>query len=189
MPNGNVPGTSDDEWGNSAYGQVETWMMNQVIPTIDSDYRTLGAEFRGIAGLSSGGFGAVNIAIHNPTQFSWAASYSGYFVGLSGVFGSMWKANSPFYTAATVPASEQFPLYLGAGLTDTLYRPDTVQFASKLTAIGWTDYQLQSVAGGHGWVAWEPEFVNSLTWLGELWGPDPWIAVTSAGSPTLARIG
>ena len=147
--------SNDTEWGNSSQGDVETWLIDQVIPAIDNQYRTLGAAYRGIAGLSSGGFGAVNLAVRNPTDFSWAAGYSGYYVGRSGIFGSAWRANSPLYTAAAVPAAERMPLYLGAGSQDYDFRPGTLQFAATLKSIGWTDYDLQTVPGGHGWVAWQ----------------------------------
>jgi len=174
LPNGNEPNSNDTEWGNSSLGNVETWLVEQVVPAIDSQYRTLGAAFRGIAGFSSGGFGAVNLAIRNPTVFRWAGSYSGYFVARSAIFGSTWRANSPLYTASGLPASDRMPLYLGAGAQDYDFRPDTVQFATALRSMGWFDYELQTVAGGHGWGAWNAELVQSLTWLGQLWGPEPW---------------
>lgn len=188
LPNGNEKYSNDTEWGNSSQGDVETWLMDQVIPAIDSQYRTLGAAYRGIAGLSSGGFGAVNLAIGNPTDFSWAASYSGYFVGRSTIFGTAWRANSPLYTAAGVPAAERMPLYLGAGSQDYDFRPGTLAFAATLKSIGWTDYDLQTVPGGHGWVAWSAEMVQSLTWLGQIWGPTPWYAPPAqiGGPPAVA---
>jgi enterochelin esterase-like enzyme len=199
LPNGNDPGTSDPEWGNTSHGAIETWLIQQLVPAIDFDYRTLGPGYRAIAGYSSGGFGAVNLAIRNPGVFSWAGSYSGYFVGPSSAFGSAWRANSPLYTASGVPASSRIPLYLGAGATDTTFRPDTIQFAATLSAIGWTDHDLQTVPGGHGWVAWQEELVDSLNWLGELWGTTPWVtpastpaatpSPTPTGSPAPARAG
>lgn len=188
LPNGDEQGTSDPEWGNTVHGSIETWLVQQVVPTIDFDYRTLGARCRGIAGYSSGGFGAVNLAIRNPTVFSWAGSYSGYFVGPSAAFGSAWRANSPLYTASKVAVSNRIPLYLGAGSTDTTFRPDTTQFAATLSAMGWTDYDLQTVPGGHGWVAWQEELVSSLTWVSTLWGPTPWVVPVTqpAGTPSPA---
>jgi len=191
LPNGNEPNSNDTEWGNSTLGDVETWVVNQVVPAIDSQYRTLGAAFRGIAGFSSGGFGAVNLAIRNPTVFRWAGSYSGYFVGRSAIFGSAWRANSPLYTASALPAADRMPLYLGAGAQDYDFRPDTLQFATALRSIGWFDYELETVAGGHGWVAWNAELVQSLTWLGQLWGPEPWITPVPgpAGMPAQAVAG
>jgi len=180
LPNGNTPQSTDTEWGDSSSGDVEAWIVNQVVPSIDLQYRTLGAAYRGIAGLSSGGYGAVNIAFQNPTVFDWAGSYSGYFVGRQATFGSAWRANSPLYTAAGVPVAERMPLYLGAGNTDYVFKPDTVQFAATLTRLDWPDVDLATVPGGHGWVSWTPEMVQSFTMLGQLWGPEPWL---TPGSP------
>jgi hypothetical protein len=72
------------------------------------------------------------------------------------------------------------PLYLGAGSTDYVFKPDTVQFAATLRALDWPDVDLQTVPGGHGWVAWTPEMVQSFTMLGQLWGPEPWLTPVSA---------
>ena len=191
LPNGNTPRSTDTEWGDSSSGDIEAWIVNQVVPSIDLQYRTLGAAYRGIAGLSSGGYGAVNIAFQNPTVFSWAASYSGYFVGHEATFGSAWRANSPLYTASGVPVAERMPLYLGAGSTDYVFKPDTAQFAATLTALGWPDVDLQTVPGGHGWVAWTPEMVQSFTMLGQLWGPEPWLTPVSPPqtAPAVAAAG
>jgi enterochelin esterase-like enzyme len=189
LPNGNTAQSTDTEWGDSSAGQIESWIVNQVVPAIDSRYHTLGAEYRGIAGLSSGGYGAVNIAFQNPNVFSWAGSYSGYFVGRSATFGSAWKANSPLYTASTVPVADRIPIYLGAGSTDYLFKPDTTQFAATLKYLGWPDVDVQTVLGGHGWAAWQPEMVQSLTSLGQLWGPEPWAEPLGPPAVAAARDG
>ena len=186
LPNGNTAQSTDTEWGDSSSGDIESWIVNQVVPTINGQYRTLGAAYRGIAGLSSGGYGAVNIAFQNPTVFSWAGSYSGYFVGRVATFGSAWKANSPLYTASSLPVAERMPLYLGAGSTDSVFKPDTVKFAATMTALGWPDLDFQTVPGGHGWVSWTPEMVQSFTWLGQLWGPEPWLTPVSPPQTTPA---
>jgi enterochelin esterase-like enzyme len=191
LPNGNTAQSSDTEWGDSPSGDIESWIVNQVVPSIDTQYRTLGALFRGIAGLSSGGYGAVNIAFQNPTVFSWAGSYSGYFFGHLATFGSAWKANSPQDTASTLPVAERMPIYLGAGSTDYVFKPDTVQFAAALTALDWPDVDFQTVPGGHGWVSWTPEMVQSFTMLGQLWGPEPWLTPVSPPQtlPSVAAAG
>ncbi|MGD1054145.1 MAG: alpha/beta hydrolase-fold protein [Candidatus Dormibacteria bacterium] len=186
LPNGNTVQSTDTEWGNSPSGDVESWIVNQVVPAIHTEFNTLTA-YCGIAGLSSGGYGAVNIAFQNPTVFSWAASYSGYFVGHSATFGSEWRANSPLYTASTLPIAERMPIFLGAGSTDYDFKADTVQFESTLYGLGWPQVDYQMVPGGHGWVAWQNEMVLSLDWLGELWGPDPWSA--PLGPPYLTSAG
>lgn len=110
--------------------------MNTLVPTIDAQYRTLGAARRGIAGLSAGGFGAVNIAIHHPGLFSWVGSYSGVFMAPNNLFGAESDANSPELTAPALPAAERFPLYLGGGAQDTEILPDTEQFIATVQGLG-----------------------------------------------------
>jgi enterochelin esterase-like enzyme len=179
-PDGNGPRGQDTEWGNSAQGEVESWLVERVVPFIDSQYRTLGAPYRGIAGLSSGGFGAVNLAFRHPAVFRWAASYSGYFSARPDIFGSRWPANSPRLTAASLPTALRMPLYLGWGAQDRGFALATVQFVSLVRRLHWPAVDSNEVPGGHGWQAWQPELVNSLLWLGRLWGPQPWGASTAA---------
>ncbi len=175
MPNGNGANGADTEWGNTPRGNIEIWLVDQLVPAVDARYHTLGAAYRGIAGLSSGGFGAVNLAVRNPAVFRWAASYSGYFSARPGLFGASTQANSPLYTAPLLPAGERMPLYLGYGTGDVTFRAATEQFAATLSASGWPQLDVSSVPGGHGWQAWSAELVQSLTWLGHLWGPTPWL--------------
>jgi len=172
-PDGNGPRGQDTEWGNSTHGNVESWLVQRVVPFIDSQYRTLGAPYRGIAGLSSGGFGAVNLALRNPAVFRWAASYSGYFSARPDIFGPLWAANSPQLTAASVPTALRMPLYLGWGAEDRAFAQATLQFASLVGRLRWPAVDTNEVAGGHGWQAWQAELVNSLVWLGRLWRTQP----------------
>ncbi|MFE9425885.1 alpha/beta hydrolase [Kitasatospora sp. NPDC006697] len=56
----------------------ENFHINQVIPFIDANLRTIAArEGRSIAGISMGGFGAVHYAERHPGLFSQVASLSG----------------------------------------------------------------------------------------------------------------
>jgi enterochelin esterase-like enzyme len=180
MPDGNGAHGADTEWGNSSRGDIETWLVDQLVPAVDARYRTLGPTFRGIAGLSSGGFGAVNLAIRHPTTFRWAASFSGYFMAPTSVFGAAAAANSPQLTAPRLPRAERMPLYLGYGTADSSFRAATERFAATLRRIGWSHLDVSAVRGGHGWQAWSAELVQSLTWLGRLWGPSPWLASGSS---------
>jgi len=176
MPNGNGVNGADTQWGNTPRAAIETWLVGQLVPAVDAQYRTLGAPYRGIAGLSSGGFGAVNLAVRNPSVFRWAASYSGYFSAPLWLFGASAQANSPQYTAPLLPAGQRMPLYLGYGTGDVTFRAATEQFTATLRASGWPQLDVSSVPGGHGWQAWSAELVQSLTWVGHLWGPTPWLA-------------
>lgn len=48
-------------------GEWETFLLRELIPLIDRDYRTTAS--RGIAGHSMGGFGAIRLAMRNPDVF------------------------------------------------------------------------------------------------------------------------
>ncbi len=165
--------TADDSWwGDTALGDtVESWLVDSLVPTVDTRHRTLGARYRGIAGLSAGGFGAVNISLQHPGLFSWVASYSGVFTAPADLFGAAAAANSPQLTAAAVPAAERVPLYLGQGADDTEFGPDTTRFVATVQALGWAPLHTEVVPGPHGWEAWTVEARDSLTWLGTLWVP------------------
>ncbi len=161
----------DSWWGNDAIGDtVESWFVGQLVPTIDARYRTLGARYRGIAGLSAGGFGAVNLSTRHPGMFSWVASYSGVFTAPEDLFGAATAANSPQITVASLPASERPPLYVGGGAEDSEFLPDTWAFIGLVESLGWAPLQTDLVPGPHGWQAWQAEARDSLAWLAEVWG-------------------
>lgn len=65
--------------GRSGYrGDVEKMIVDELIPRIDSEYRTVArAESRGVAGFSMGGAGAVYLSIRHPELFSVAGSMGG----------------------------------------------------------------------------------------------------------------
>ncbi len=172
LPDGDGSTTADSEWGDTAKGgDIEDWLVDRVVPAIDGHYRTLGAKYRGIAGLSSGGFGAVNLALRHPEQFSWAASYSGFFNARPDLFGSTAAANSPAQTASTLANSERMPLYIGVGTIDREFVGDNRSFVNQLRRLDWPLLQTEVVPGGHGWQAWRQQLVDSLEWLGRLWTP------------------
>jgi enterochelin esterase family protein len=71
-------------WGGAQYldspalGDYETYLVCEVLPAIDARYRTIAArEARAIGGKSSGGFGALVLAMRNPDFFSAVACHAG----------------------------------------------------------------------------------------------------------------
>jgi len=59
-------------------GRYHTYLCNEVVPFVDERYRTLpGAEHRGIAGKSSGGYGAMVTAMLRPDLFGGLATHAG----------------------------------------------------------------------------------------------------------------
>ncbi|HEX2910347.1 MAG TPA: alpha/beta hydrolase-fold protein [Chloroflexia bacterium] len=66
------------QYVNSATtGQYEDYVVKDLVPYIDQKYRTLGAGSRAVAGKSSGGFGAVRLAMRHPDIFAAFASHAG----------------------------------------------------------------------------------------------------------------
>jgi enterochelin esterase family protein len=71
-------------WGGAQYldspalGNYETHVVREVIPSIDAHFRTIAArEARAVGGKSSGGFGALVLAMRHPDLFSAVASHAG----------------------------------------------------------------------------------------------------------------
>lgn len=67
-------------WVNQPRGQAqwETFHVNQLIPWIDANLRTVAdGKKRAIGGFSMGGYGAMHYAFKHPGTFAHASSYSG----------------------------------------------------------------------------------------------------------------
>jgi S-formylglutathione hydrolase FrmB len=63
---------------SSATGRYEDYIINEIVPFIDSNFRTIPeATSRCIAGKSSGGFGAMWLAMRHPDVFRLMVSHSG----------------------------------------------------------------------------------------------------------------
>lgn len=69
------------DWYNNSHGgppKWETYHIDQLIPWIDGHFQTIASRSgRAIAGLSSGGFGAMSYASRHPDLFVAAAAFSG----------------------------------------------------------------------------------------------------------------
>lgn len=71
-------------WGGSQYvdstatGRYQTYLADEVIPHLDANFRTIpDREARGVVGRSSGGFGALRLAMDRPDVVSAVASHAG----------------------------------------------------------------------------------------------------------------
>jgi enterochelin esterase family protein len=63
---------------STATGRYEDHLLQEVVPFIDRSYRTRAQRaYRAVAGKSSGGYGAVMLAMRHPDVFGLAASHSG----------------------------------------------------------------------------------------------------------------
>jgi enterochelin esterase family protein len=63
---------------SSATGRYEDHLVDELVPHVDRTYRTLAArDFRAVCGKSSGGYGALMLAMRHPDVFGAVASHSG----------------------------------------------------------------------------------------------------------------
>jgi S-formylglutathione hydrolase FrmB len=73
-PGGPITKTTSDEWA----GVWETFVVHDVIPWVDT-HLPADPSSRAIAGLSAGGYGAVDIGLRHPRLFDTLESWAGYF--------------------------------------------------------------------------------------------------------------
>ena len=169
LPDGNGR-ISPSEWGNS-YNQrqeMETFVAVDLVRYIDQHFRTIAQPAnRAIGGLSMGGFGAMNIAVHHPEVFGTAISLGGYYNAENSVWGNnveYKQQNSPTKVLPNNRQAWKLHIFLGAATQDQPYYLDTVQFAHELDSLS-IPYHLDLEKGYHSWSVWELQMYKALLWL------------------------
>jgi enterochelin esterase-like enzyme len=159
----------DTQWGNSPVTgeRVEDAIIHDLIPAIDATYRTIpNRDARAIGGLSSGGYGAVNITLHHPDMFVSVFSLSGYFRWEKTYDGKdIWgsddarRLNSP--EEIVQPLSQPVHMDIIEGLDEGSGIDDTHAFDAKLTQAG-IDHETHFFDGGHSWDFWKAHLLDAL---------------------------
>lgn len=93
MPDGSTRYGGSQYLNSPATGRYEDYIVGELVPYIDRTYRTKPtADHRGVVGKSSGGYGALVLAMRHPEIFGGVASHSGdmYFEACYKPF--FWKA-------------------------------------------------------------------------------------------------
>jgi enterochelin esterase-like enzyme len=178
MPDGSLGDPHHDtQWGNSPVTgeRVEDALIQDLIPAIDQTYRTLpGKDDRAIGGLSAGGYGAVNIALHHPEAFTVAFSISGYFQAEQTYDGhDLWgsdavrQLNTPLDSVAQQAVHMQ--IIQARGEQDTF--AEAQRFDQALTQHG-IDHQFLPYDGqGHTWDFWRDRLLDALTYTNQFMRP------------------
>ena len=171
MPFGSTGTFTDEEWANGvgAHAAWETFVSRDVVRAVAARFRTIpSGDARVIAGLSEGGYGALNIGLHHPREFRVIESWSGYEKAdpIRRIFGGSpanLLRNSPSASiarAAPVLRREHAYLWLYTGAGDPL-RGQNIAFSLSLTRLGvW--HRLTVVHGGHDWSLWRGQAANAL---------------------------
>lgn len=168
---------NDTEWANTKVGRYEDFVLDTV-RNVDARWATNARRpYRGIAGLSEGGYGAANIALHHPGVFSVFESWSGYFeqtatLPFAGTSAATLRANSPSaYFPALAPRLRNLPVwaYVYEGTRDGYPAAKLVRFARELRA-GGVHVRYGLFRGGHNWRLWRAEMGPMLEFAGRSFG-------------------
>jgi len=163
MPFGSTGTFTDKEWVNglSPDDQWSTFVARDLVHFVDSRYRTIPTRAgRAIAGLSEGGYGAIDIALHHPAEFSVVESWSGYERPdrVRSVFGpklQLLARNDPrLLVRAAAPELRRLGTYVWfySGSSDPMHVQNAA-FARELTALK-VRHRYFLAYGGHNWALW-----------------------------------
>jgi enterochelin esterase-like enzyme len=171
MPFGSTGSFTDTEWANGirVHQGWESFLSHDVVQAVDGRYRTIrSGRGRAIGGLSEGGYGALNIGLHDPARFRVLESWSGYERAddVRSIFGhrqALLRWNSPALTvgreARALRAHRAFVwFYTGSG--DAL-RAQNEAFARRLARLG-IGHRFEVHRGGHDWALWRAQAADAL---------------------------
>jgi enterochelin esterase-like enzyme len=173
MPFGSTGQFTDKEWANGV-GSGQGWatfVSRDVVRAVDARFRTIpSGAARAIGGLSEGGYGAINIALHDPGEFGTVESWSGYELAdpIRSIFGGdsrLLDDNSPLLRLPKVaPALRRYHTYIWfyVGLSDgRALRHENATFAAEL-AREQIPHRFSVVSGGHTWAVWRDHATQAL---------------------------
>jgi len=191
MPDGGVSFYINDAAGQARY---EDMFVEELVPFIDQTYRTRSKrEFRGLAGLSMGGWGTLVLALRHTDLFAAGAAFSaavwsdedvtgmkqenwdrllGPLFGAQGLAGRArltphFRATSPLALAASLPEDtlKKVRLYIDCGDDDFLIAGNCA--LHLLLAGRKIPHEFRVRDGGHAWTYWRTGIIDGLKFIGE----------------------
>ena len=186
MPDGKVT------WYSNSYDGKDPWedmFVQEFIPFIEKEYRIrTKKEFRAIAGLSMGGYGALSLAMRHTDLFSTCvAMSSGTFTDEEILNGNMydryfghiygpkpkndvsesWKAYNPLHLLDSVDPEKlkSVRYYIDCGDDDFLYKGNSALHV-KMRDMG-IPHEYRVRDGSHQWSYWRTGLHNGLIFISE----------------------
>jgi S-formylglutathione hydrolase FrmB len=176
FPTGSDQPTDDNEWADSEKRPGERWetyVTGDVLGVLQHRLHVrTDAAGRAIAGISMGGFGAMNIALHHRDLFAAVGSWSGYFnsntPSVQEPTGAEGRAYSPqLYASALQPplatAHPAISFYVGS--RDS-FAGENVAFDKLLTQLGVPHHFVLVAGADHTWKLWWSRLDAELQFLG-----------------------
>ena len=189
MPDGGVSWYINNHDGSVRW---EDMFVEEFIPFIDKNYRTRPAkEYRGIAGLSMGGFGSLVQSLRHPELFSACAAFSaavwtedevkgmssesrnGLFSKLFGLtkdktlLTGHYRANSVLDIIENKSKAdiEKVRFYIDCGDDDFLSKGNSALHELMRSKQIKHEYRVRD--GGHTWIYWRTGITDGLKFIGE----------------------
>jgi enterochelin esterase-like enzyme len=168
LPAAGLNAEYNGEWA----GRWERALVERIVPWVDARLPTQpSAAGRVIAGLSAGGFGAVDIGLRHPALFGTIESWSGYFAPvLDGPFKHATRTVLAAHDPTRLVQTEQ-PLlvrtktrfFLSTGPPHSRWAPpsQTIDYAARLRALG-LRYTLRIYTSKQG--EWRNQLDDGLRW-------------------------
>ncbi|MDR3710165.1 MAG: alpha/beta hydrolase-fold protein [Capsulimonadaceae bacterium] len=163
---------------------------------VDAKYVTDGEpRHRWIGGVSTGAYGAVNIALQHPLQFGAAISLSGYYsADPSGYARPVWgyhptagqllqQSPAKYVNLQPDPQWRKSYFYIGYGTRERdVYRNEADELVASLTKYG-VPCTLRAHPGKHSWDQWRRELVDAVQVLADHTLPPADSVVTASNDP------
>jgi len=190
MPDAGVTWYINDFQDKEPY---EDMFIREFIPFIDAQYRTRAKkEFRGISGLSMGGWGALMYAMRHSDMFAACAAFSAavwtdeeiinmedkrydrFFAQLFGIqlsgqnrLNKHWRQYHPLDLAKTLPEEtlKKVRWYLDCGDDDFLYKGNAALHVVLRDRNIPHEFRMRD--GGHSWSYWRSGITAGLKFIGE----------------------
>lgn len=172
MPNGGSSFFINSFDGKSRY---EDFIINELVPKIDADYRTIARrEARGILGVSMGGFGSLTLGMKHPDIFSVAAAHSAAVLEeipqessadrrmqfrlqlAERVFGNpinreFWGRNNPILLAEGLKKPPPLKIYFDCGDQDRFGFYVGAETLDRALTANHIPHEFHIFPGNHGW--------------------------------------
>ena len=184
-PNANDGWLHDSEMLNQVDGpQMATYLTRIVVGYVDAHFRTVpGRAGRAIGGMSSGGYGALNLGLRDQDVYSVILSEMPYgdpgraALALLGGSQARWAANAPDRYIPTMAFRHRMAVDLLTG-PDDIQRREAARLARMLRARGQLTVYTTVPGAGHTWRSAGLELPYALTFAsqhlhGQQLGPLP----------------
>lgn len=181
-----MPGCAACWWVDGPKDKAETAFWNDLVPAIDSRFRTIeGRGGRLLAGLSAGGYGTVRFALRYPERIAAVAALSPAvysvsppaisaartqppFLGPDGKFSqSEWDAqNYPRLIEHYFSQKYRVPFYLVSGDVDKFgIAFETALLFKRMFERQPDQVEFRVVDGDHSWKVWESTIDDALRYI------------------------